>query len=200
MASIRDRSTGFSTKQLLNVDYDTFNSWDEKQLRRFVTQLSSAANKKLRTFEKAGEQSPATSYVKRSGGKFSTRGKSFGELRHEYMRIKSFYKAETSDIKKWRKIKADTIEELKKAGLNLGEKNFDKFWKVYERLKSIDRTVAEREFKYNVFDVIDVLIQDDSKSVDDLVEEIAGDLSEIYEEAKERSVKGNADISDYFDL
>ena len=97
--------SGMSVKDVLNMDINTFSSLNLSDMRKVVGRLVSAGNKRIRTFEKAGENSPALRYINKSGGKFSTKGKNLNELRREYARAKGFFESKTGNIKDWRKIK-----------------------------------------------------------------------------------------------
>ena len=66
------------------------------ELARRVSQLASAANKRLKRLAAAGlTNTPAYNYVERSGGKFSVAGKDIQELQNEYLRAKQFLSPET---------------------------------------------------------------------------------------------------------
>lgn len=151
-------------------------------MRKVVGRLVSAGNKRLRSFEKVGESSPATRHVSRSGGAFSTKGKDLNALRSEYTRAKNFLQAKTGTRKGWKSVKRDTISALKEKGVEMTEKQFDDVWKAYEELKELSPEVANRGMKYSVLkDVADMVTETDA-SADEIATALHKNLSQIYEE------------------
>ena len=62
--------SGMTVQDILNMDNTTFNKLTESEMRKVVGRLVSAGNKRLRSFERAGESSPATRHGEKSGGVF----------------------------------------------------------------------------------------------------------------------------------
>lgn len=172
--------SGMTINDIMNMDAKTFNKLNKEDLRKITGRLVSAGNKRLRSFEKARETTPATRHIEKSGGAFSTKGKNLNELRSEYVRAKNFLQSETGNRKGWNKVKKDTIESLKKRGVEIGVKDFDTLWKAYEKLKEIDPSVAVKNMKYKVLDSISEMTDD--FNVDDIVEKMTARITEIYED------------------
>ena len=187
---------GKSTKELLNMSYDTFNSLNYTQLRQTVNRLASTANKRLNTFEKRGTSSPAVWRVEQSGGRFGTRGKDINALRAEYARVRSFIESKTSTIKGIKKVEMETIKKLKAKGIEVTRDKVAKMWRAYERIKERNPSVMARTLKYNTLqDVAELL--NDNLSLDDIVEKLTNDMTEIYE----RGVNdGFTSVGDFFEL
>ena len=139
--------SGMSVQDILNMDNATFNKLTASEMRKVVGRLVSAGNKRLRSFERAGESSPATRHAAKSGGAFSTKGKDLNALRAEYTRAKNFLQAKTGTRRGWTKTKRETIEGLRKQGVEMSEKQFDEVWKAYEDLKELSPEVANRGLK-----------------------------------------------------
>lgn len=174
---------GLTIEDILNLDSEAFNKLGVSDLRQVVGRLVSAGNKRLRSFASAGEDSPAVAYIARSGGAFSTKGKSLNQLRAEYVRAKNFFRAETGTRGGWRTVKRKSIAALKKAtGIELTEEQFGKFWKSYEKLKQLDKSVAEKSFKYVVLQHIRDLVDDSQLSPEDIATRLSAQLGEIYEQ------------------
>ena len=191
--------SGLSIQDILNMDNATFNKLSTSDMRKVVGRLVSAGNKRLRSFERAGESSPATRHVAKSGGSFSTKGKDLNTLRSEYTRAKNLLQSKTGTRKGWKQVKKETISELKKHGVQMTEKQFDKVWKAYEDLKELSPEVANRGLKYSVLkDVSDMAI-DDNKSADEIALALNENLSQIYEEQAglENGVDG---VSGFFEI
>lgn len=157
--------SGMTIKEILNMDNKTFDALNEKDLRQVVGRLVSAGNKRLRTFQRQGETSPAERYIMReSGGMFSTRGKDFGELRTEFKRAKGFLDSETGSIKGWNKVRDETLQSLKAYDIDLersaieglrkqfaSDSDFDK-WRNQIGEKAFNDTVRKsRNAAFDVF-------------------------------------------------
>lgn len=191
--------SGMSVQDILNMDNETFNKLSTSDMRKVVGRLVSAGNKRLRSFERAEERSPATRHVAKSGGAFSTKGKDLNALRSEYTRAKNFLQSKTGTRKGWKQVKRETISELKKHGVQMTEKQFDKVWKAYEDLKELSPEVANRGLKYSVLKDVADMVTDESKSADEIATALHENLSQIYEEQAglENGVDG---VSGFFEI
>lgn len=174
--------SGMSVQDILNMDIDTFNKLNTSDLRKVVGRLVSAGNKRLRSFERSGESSPATRHVAKSGGAFSTKGKDLNALRAEYTRAKNFMQAKTGTRKGWKQVKKETIQGLKKQGVEMSESQFDDVWKAYENLKELSPEVANRGLKYSVLKDVADMVTDTDKSAEEIATALHDNLSQIYEE------------------
>lgn len=190
--------SGLSVKDILNMDINKFNSLNEKDMRKVVGRLVSAGNKRLRSFERAGESSPATRHIMRSGGVFSTKGKNLQQLRSEYMRAKNFIEAETGTRKGWANVKKKTIETLKTKGIEMSNEQWDDVWKAYEDLKETDKEVSNKALKYTTLqDVVD-LVKQGNMAPDEIALALHDKLSEIYENNEVLDNEFNG-VSGFFD-
>lgn len=174
--------SGMSVQDILNMDIETFNKLNTSDLRKVVGRLVSAGNKRLRSFERAGESSPATRHVEKSGGAFSTKGKDLNALRAEYTRAKNFMQAKTGTRKGWKQVKKETIQGLRKQGVEMSESQFEDVWTAYEDLKEISPEVANRGLKYSVLKDVADMVTNTDKSADEIATALHENLSEIYEE------------------
>lgn len=174
--------SGMSVQDILNMDINTFNKLNTSDLRKVVGRLVSAGNKRLRSFEQAGESSPATRHVAKSGGAFSTKGKDLNALRAEYTRAKNFLQAKTGTRKGWKQVKKETIAGFKKQGVEMTESQFNDVWKAYEDLKELSPEVANRGLKYSVLKDVADMVTDTDKSADEIAMALHENLSQIYEE------------------
>lgn len=191
--------SGMTIQDILNMDNKTFNSLNTSDMRKVVGRLVSAGNKRLRSFERAGESSPATRHVEKSGGLFSTKGKDLNALRAEYTRAKNFLQAKTGTRKGWKQVKKEITAGLKKQGVEMTEKQFNDVWKAYEDLKELSPEVANRGLKYSVLKDVADMVSDNSKSADEIATALHENLSSIYEEQAglEHGVDG---VSGFFEI
>lgn len=198
--------SGMSVQDILNIDNKIFNSLTESDLRKVVGRLVSAGNKRLRTFERNDTKSPAAGQVMRSGGVFSTKGKDLNALRAEYTRAKSFLKSKTGTVKQWNKVKQDTIDSMKKQGVELTKDQFDTVFKIYDRLSELDPSIEDKRYKYKIINEInetlsDALEAEDAEGQEEILasvmESMQDRIAELYEEGQEYEDGG---VSDFFDI
>lgn len=182
--------TGKSIESLMGLSNKELSDLSRSNLSKVVSRLASAANKRIKRFGQ--ETSPALEKVKRTGGNFSVRGKSADELKKEFLRVKDFLQSETSTKSGAKKVKKNVINSLKKKGVSITEKQYDKFFRVYERLKEQDPSINDKLLKYNVMSEITEEIGND---IDTITENIINRLSDIYEEQAEHD-----DFSRFFKL
>lgn len=190
--------SGLTLNDIINMDITTFNNLSLSDLRKVTGRLVSAGNKRLRNFRKNKESSPATRYIERSGGDFSTKGKDIGGLRAEYTRIRNFLTSDTSTLKGWRKVRKETRRGLEKAGITVSKENWDKMWKAYEELKEKSPEVANRALKYAVLKDIADMADNDDLTEEQIVQDLEKKISKIYEDYME--MNKDVDISDFFEI
>lgn len=199
MARKQSIVSGKSIQDILNMDIETFNKLNTSDLRKVVGRLVSAGNKRLRSFEKAGESSPATRYIEKSGGVFSTKGKDLNALRSEYVRAKNFLESKTGTRKGWENSKREVIKGLKKNGVEMSVDQFNDVWKAYEDLKELSPDVANKGLKYAVLKDIADMVTDSNKSAEEIANSIHENISKIYEEQAE--LENDSDgVSGFFEI
>lgn len=191
--------SGMSVQDILNMDIDTFNKLGASDMRKVVGRLVSAGNKRLRSFERAGESSPATRHVVKSGGAFSTRGKDLNALRAEYTRAKNFLQSKTGTRVGWKKVKKETVKELQKQGVDVSPEQFNDLWSAYENLKELDPEVSTKKLKYSVLTDISNMIEDRRTTPEEIATELHNKLDLIYEQRAELENDGNG-VSGFFEL
>ena len=169
------------TQELLNMDMDTFNRMGKDELKKAVSILAREGNKRVKEFERSGEESPATRYIEQSGGKFTASGKDLNQLRAEFMREKDFIESKSGSVSKWRDVKERTMESLSDEGVEISENEFDTMWKAYERLKESNPEVANKEMKYLVLQEIANMATDRRRTPASIARSMGQKLSEIYE-------------------
>ena len=191
--------SGMTVNDILNMDINTFNKLNTSEMRKVVGRLVSAGNKRIRSFERAGESSPATRHVAKSGGAFSTKGKDLNALRAEYTRAKNFLQSKTGTRKGWKQVKKETISGLKKHGVEMTEQQFNDVWNAYDDLKELSSDVANRGMKYAVLKDIANMVTDTEKSADEIATAIHNNLAAIYEEQAELENDVNG-VSGFFEI
>lgn len=128
--------------EVANYTLSKVESMSRSDLAKATRVLTQAANKRLNRFKVQNITTPATAYIKKHGGRFSTSGMNVQELQAEFIRARDFLKAETSTIKgfrTWENKIADTLRT--NAGIEynqLNELEKRKFWKLYAKLEELD--------------------------------------------------------------
>ena len=204
--------SGMSVQDVLKTDPDEFDSMSESDVRKLVGRLVSAGNKRMRTFEKRGETSPAYNRAMESGGKFSTAGKSVEELKEEFARARAFLKSESGSIRRWTKTQKIWSEMAEKNLVNRrgepGEEiNKEKLkWELFEKLRKKDPNYTAKKMKYNAIETIEVLIDKytdegiDPRILksDYYVSKLRKDIYKVYEEQEALNNEFDATVSDFF--
>lgn len=192
------RVVGRTVGELLAIDVRDFNRLDESDLRKAVTQLASAANKRYRRFQASGKDTPATRMLEQSGGALSAKGKDLNQLRAEFARAKQFLEAKTSTARGWAKVQEQTLQSLAKRGISVTKKDLDTFWRAYEDLKDISPEVANRSLKYDVMRTIAERIGTGQRDPEEIAEQMRREISRIYEEREASYARGG--VSEFFEL
>lgn len=118
-------------KDILQMDWKSIASMTRQELAKTVSSLASAANKRLRRFESAGEYS-SVYHTAMEKGDFSVKGKNINQLRSEFVRAKDFLESQTGSLKQWRAVKADTIKSVEyETGVQIEMQDFEDFIKIY---------------------------------------------------------------------
>ena len=101
---------------------------------------------------------------------------------------------ETSTIHGSQSVRREVIKKLKKEhNIKITNKQYNDFFKVYERLKEVDSTVSNKLMKYNVFEEISNVL--DNSNIDETVDEMRNRLTEIYQKSVGDTER---DISKFF--
>ena len=127
---------------VMNYSLTKVMSMSRRDLAKATSVLTQAANKRLARFKNKKITTPATEYIKKHGGQFSTKGKSVEQLREEYQRAKGFLESKTSTIKGFRTFENKISNTLKeRTGINydsLSEAQKRRFWQAYSKLEELD--------------------------------------------------------------
>ena len=138
-------------RDVYDMSYNEFSSLSVKDLRKVVSRLSSAANKRIKRLENAELVSPALLEVKESGGKFGTKGKSEEALKAEFFRLKNFFKAESSTVKGARSLEKNAKEVIKNVyGVDLDDTEYKKILSGYYDGYNIDNQYQAQKLRYGV--------------------------------------------------
>ena len=172
-------------QNIVDMTPEQFNKLSKQELKGYTQILASAGNKRIKRFQEAGETSPSVEAVLKKG-KFSTKDKSFQELRAEFMRAKRFMESKTGSLRSEIRLRNENITKLKGAGIEITKDQYKNFWRAYEQIKKDDPSVASKSLKYAVLENIDKYQKSNIETnVDDIVNHIQGNMEQIYERAEE---------------
>lgn len=150
MAITKSQIKGIHTKTLMNMSYDKWKHYDKTALKYAVDRLSKTANSRLRKFKEINMKSPATEWAKRSGGKFTSKNKSFKQMQTEFVRVKSFLEQETSTIEGYEDVKQRVKDALMEHDVKIDTDEYSTLWETYDKLYEKNPWIAEKGMKYKV--------------------------------------------------
>lgn len=175
-------------------------SMSRRELAKATSTLAQAGNKRLKRFQDRNITTPATEYIKKHGGRFSTKGKDLEQLREEFQRAKDFLSKETSTIKGYRAWESKITDTLKNnAGIDynaLTEREKRKFWKAYSKLEELDTAnVYGAKYRTSINEIYTAVKGGlRYKDIDDFVAKMN---TKIYEESAKNFLSG---VNDPFNL
>ena len=151
-----------SLQSLLDLDPYKLMAMPTADLRKLVTRLNSAANKRLKRLE--GTVTPATIAASRGGGKFSVKGVTTPEqVRNAYMRVRGFMQDPTSTKSGMKTLYDEFREELEAEGYEVTTKDIEKLVGLHDSLRNKDKS---KEEKYKA-------LQDSAEILGDEVKDVA---------------------------
>lgn len=197
--------SGKTVDQLLALDSAEFQQLSKSELRQVVQRLASATNKRIKSLESSGYDTPALRQFRDAGSdKASTKGKDLAALRSEYKRIKTFYQGETSTKRGWEKVRDRSVSAAKREGVSLTVDDFDRFWKAYDRLKERAKAGGKagmlNEVRYKVMEYLAGKVESGKRTPNQAASDVFKRLDKIYEEVKKEDDRGsNTSVSSFFD-
>lgn len=191
-----------SISSILGMDIETLVRMDRRELAKNVSILASAANKRLRRIEKAGEKDAfAYSKIMERHGDFSVKGKDLNELRKEFVQVKGFLQNQTSTVGGWRKFLKETKKRIDPSGEWKGfesKESRTSYWRSYNR--AIERHSSLRNDSLRVQKIIREIYQDFPLSSEDELERlIESRIGSEYEDIDEE-IRAEDKGDDFYDV
>jgi hypothetical protein len=183
----KDPFKGVSTEAIRETDIESLNTWDRRTIARAVRRLADTANKRIKKFEEKGLESPAYLNVQKSGGKFSTRGKTVNQLRTEFIRARNFLGMKTATIKGYEKVKTDFFDRVEATTgqrMVLDDDDLNKFWRLYDQMES-DVAPFVKGSPQGQKVVFDIFIDNLEESQEELIKIVKKKFDIYYEEQQE---------------
>ena len=198
---------GLSIDDIMNKDWNDLAKLNLADLKALTQRLVSASNKRLKRLgsSNVGDYSSALQGRKKSGGRFSTKGKNINELRSEFRKAKAFLKSKTSTITGTRKFintmsKKITGSSLDKVGGFKSERTYKRFWNLYHDLEQTQSGLigivgGSAEVQKIVYDAMK-----NNRSNAGAMEEINQRLDELYEDLNDNDYNFDEDDEDVFNI
>lgn len=198
-----------NTQELLHMDFDEWNKLSVSEMKSAVSKLRKTANARLSRLVEKKMKTPARTSLEKSGGKISsavsgkTEKETLSKLRKEFFRAKSFLEAETSTISGYKAVKKRTIENL---GLNknITDKQYERLWSTYEKLKEQNPEVESRTYRYTILKTLsNEIVENPSFGVDRMVERMNRIMEndDLYRQMiDEMDDEDNEGFSEFFEM
>ena len=191
-----------SLQSLVDLDPYKLMSMPTADLRKVVTRLNSAANKRLKRLEDT--VTPATIAVNRGGGKFSVKGLTTPEqVRNAYMRVRGFLQDPTSTKSGMKGMYDEFREALQVEGYEVQDGDIARLVGLHDAIRNKDKS---KEEKYKALqDSAEILGKNnaDIRNVADLLWDMEAYFHDItgVDYAGNRSGGANSDnISEFFEF
>ena len=173
----------------LNLDLDTLNKLNQKELKEVTSRLVSVANKRIKraratALKNKSSLSPAMRSLPNEDFKFSIKNKSYNEVRHTYSQVRNFLNAKTSTYKGWNEYKEEIQQKLESRFGKLNEEQTTKFWDGWHKFEETNAGIlkSNKDTSDQMMEYLADLIRDNEDlDGDDLQEALDDYLEEIYE-------------------
>lgn len=132
-----------SLQSLLDLDPYKLMAMPTADLRKIVTRLNSAANKRLKRLEET--VTPATIAAKRGGGKFSVKGLTTPEqVRNAYMRVRGFMQDPTSTKSGMKGLYDEFRKALQVEGYKVEDADIVRLVGLHDAIRNKDKSKEEK--------------------------------------------------------
>ncbi len=190
-------------EELLSVD---LNKLTKAELQGYKKVARDEVARTLKRWEGREYKSPAYyQFDKATGGanKISfSRDMTLQQQKHELKKAIRFLSDESRTVEGWNRIKQRNVDLINEG---LGKKdseewfdvsNYDRLYEAYDKAKEIDSNIESQQYRYRVFDRVADLLEDETKSADEIALEMVEAREKIYLEDEEASRKKREDLSE----
>lgn len=158
---------------------EQFNKLKKSTLKKEIKELELEVKKRIKALEKADLNSQAVSKFLEKGYGYSD---TIQSLREYYMRLRSFLLDKRTSVTGEKQVRNKVKSALREYGIQINDKNYDKFFEVMEKAQELYKQTFDRSIKYEVMEEAVRLISNTNLSTD----EIAIKLSDFAQSAYER--------------
>lgn len=196
MATRKRVSTGKSISDIMKMSVAELERYSPTEQREIVSRLASAANKRIRSLEKKGVETPALININLSGGKLSVKGKSGDELISEFFKARSFLRSPTSTVRGWNKVLKGVekafkeMESIYLPGTDIKYSNamMGNAFALYDILSKTDPLLMQGREKYKIASKIAEFMYGGNtiRNYDEVMDMTLSYLRNQYEQEQER--------------
>ena len=190
--------TGMTIQDVLDIDPNDLFSLNKRELTKVASKLVSASNKRLVRLKKArlGNYAPAYIQATEKRRKFSVKGKTANQIRHEITDMRKFLKAKTSTVKGWNKLQKEVSEKI---GGNIPKNKLRKFWRIYRKFAESHAGLVAKDTSDRILQLIrEIYIESGIKDEDSILE-LLEDASNLEYEFRTREEQEQQKESTQFD-
>lgn len=166
--------------QILQITSDVIGTMNKAEIKAITQVMASAMNKRIKRVENSGIYSPAVDAVMKSGGKFSTAGKTRNQLISELTRARNFANAKTSTVKGAKKVRSEEKERL--GGREFSENERVALYEAFRKLKEMNPAFVTMYGSDRVLREMALIRETTGASWDDIINNLEYLISAKYEE------------------
>lgn len=167
---------------LINQSLKDFKNLSEQELTKQINYLNKYANQRIDRLKKNNITNRATAKLQQMGiDKFKLkRGATEEEKRQHFIKLKNFLSEKSSTISGHQEQRKNVREGLKTRGIEITEKNQDRFFKIYDKLA--EEKEMTNEMRYEVMSEISTAINmlGGKLSDDTIINMIQKNYNQIY--------------------
>lgn len=189
------RSRRISLAEYERLSFNDKQKLDVGQLMSVGIQMDLKIARQAKTWQNHQDlYSPAFEAFKKRGTDINwSTFKDKNQLLSELNRGTSILNDRTFTIKGAKEYRSDVIQQLKKKGVKISNRQYNDFFRAYEQAKELDPTIANMQFKYGNMDFIASQIAE-NKTPEEIAISLRENLNKIYEAQQE------AEASQFYDL
>lgn len=186
--------TGLSIRDIMDIDLDTFNSLNERELKQLTSRLVSASNKRIRRMEERGINSPAMQSLG-SDKTFSVKlppnvsnKQRVNKLRSEFARARNFLGMRTSTLGGYRKYEREVRVNLESdIGRKLTADEINTAYKILHKMQQSGEVAGRKTAgSYQARKMIFEQLYNNPDTFDDeLMEDVRDEYNEYYDKNPE---------------
>lgn len=191
--------SGLSIEDIMEMDIDTFNSLNERQLRQVTSRLVSASNKRIRKLKQKNINSPAVQSLGTRDSfsvklpKDITSQQRVNALRQEYASARNFLTSKTSTIRGYNRyvksIKSKLADDLGMSVSRLNKVNLSKAFDILHKMQESGQLPSNGKGSIHARDyIIQNMLNGDRGGEDEqkIIDDTLKDYERYYEQQESK--------------
>ena len=189
---------GMGIKDIMNIDLDTFNKMNERELKQITSRLVSAGNKRIRRLKSKDINSPALRSLGEDDifsvklSKDMNKKQRVNAIRQEFAKIRNFLSAKTSTLKGYRQYSKKMVKEISEAtGIAEKDINANRLFDALHKLQEMGKVDAQRGSKGSIQArniIAEKLVEDPELSLDNLLDDVDEEYTAWYENKEQNDI------------